>query len=116
MEAKLTLPTNKAKWEELREFISNKIKQFEEQHVLVKTEANEMHFNHVGVPNVLQRRVGRVEMMPLLERLVTYSMMLKVLMQPFTDAQQTNCGTQTNCLWSNESRTQKLLRSFGKAP
>ena len=77
MEAKLTLPTNKAKWEELREFISNKINQFEEQRVLVKTEAYEMHYDDVGVPNVLQRRVGRVEMMPLLEGLVTYSMMLK---------------------------------------
>jgi hypothetical protein len=77
MEAKLTLPTNKAKWEELREFISNKINQFEEQRVLVKTEAYEMHFDNVGAPNVLQRRVGRVEMMPLLEGLVTYSMMLK---------------------------------------
>jgi hypothetical protein len=77
MEAKLTLPTNKAKWEELREFISNKINQFEEQRVLVRTEAYEMHYDDVGVPNVLQRRVGRVEMMPLLEGLVTYSMMLK---------------------------------------
>jgi hypothetical protein len=38
-----------------------------------------------------------------------------VLMQPFTDAQQTNCVPQTNCLWSNESRTQKLLHSLGKA-
>jgi hypothetical protein len=38
-----------------------------------------------------------------------------VFMQPFTDAQQTNCVPQTNCLWSNESRTQKLLHSLGKA-
>jgi hypothetical protein len=60
MEAKLTLPTNKAKWEELREFISNKINQFEEQRVLVKTEAYEMHYDDVRAPNVLQRRVGRV--------------------------------------------------------
>jgi hypothetical protein len=51
--------------------------QFEEQRVLVKTEAYEMHFDDVGAPNVLQRRVGRAEMMPLLEGLVTYSMMLK---------------------------------------
>jgi hypothetical protein len=65
------------KWEELREFISNKINQFEEQRVLVKTEAYEMHYDDVRAPNVLQRRVGRVEMMPLLEGLVTYSMMLK---------------------------------------
>jgi hypothetical protein len=77
IEAKLTLPTNKAKWEELREFISNKINQFEEQRVLVKTEPYKMHFDDVGAPNVLQRRVGRVEMIPLLEGLVTYSMMLK---------------------------------------
>jgi hypothetical protein len=77
MEAKLTLPTNEAKWEELREFISNKINQFEEHRVLVKTEAYEMHYDDVAAPNVLQRRVRRVEMMPLLEGLVTYSMMLK---------------------------------------
>jgi hypothetical protein len=77
MEAKLTLPTNKAKWEEVRKFISNKINQFEEQCVLVKTEEYEKHFDDVGAPNVLQRRVGRVKMMPLLEGLVTYSMMLK---------------------------------------
>jgi hypothetical protein len=38
-----------------------------------------------------------------------------VLMQPFTDAQQTHYVPQTNCLWSNESRTQKLLHSLGKA-
>jgi hypothetical protein len=36
-----------------------------------------MHYDDVKKPNVLQRRVGRVEMMPLLEGLVTYSMMLK---------------------------------------
>jgi hypothetical protein len=77
VEAKLTFPTNKAKWEELREFILNKINQFEDQRVLVKTEAYEMHYDDVGAPNVLQRRVERVEMMPLLEGLVTYSMMLK---------------------------------------
>ncbi len=38
-----------------------------------------------------------------------------VLMQPFTDAQQTHYVPQTNCSWSNESRTQKLLHSLGKA-
>jgi hypothetical protein len=65
LEAKLTLPTNKAKWEELKKFILNKINQFEEQHVLVKTEAYEMHFDDVGAPNILQRRVRRVRMMPL---------------------------------------------------
>jgi hypothetical protein len=77
MEAKLTLPTNKAKWEELREFVSKKINQFEEQGVLVKTEVYEMHCEDVGAPNVLQRRVRRVETMPLSEGLVTYSIMLK---------------------------------------
>jgi hypothetical protein len=38
-----------------------------------------------------------------------------VLMQPFTDAQQTHYVPQTNCSWSNESRTQKLLHSLGRA-
>jgi hypothetical protein len=38
-----------------------------------------------------------------------------VLMQPFVDTQQTNCVPQTNCLWSNVSRTQKILHSLGKA-
>jgi transposase-like protein len=36
MEAKLTLPTKNAKWEEKREFIPNKINQLEEQPVLPK--------------------------------------------------------------------------------
>jgi hypothetical protein len=76
-QAYLTLPTNKAKREELRDIISIKINQFEEQCLLVKTEKYEMHFNDVGAPNVLQRKVGRVKMMPLLEGLVTYLMMMK---------------------------------------
>jgi hypothetical protein len=38
-----------------------------------------------------------------------------LLMQPFTDAQQTHYVPQKNCSWSNESRTQKLLHSLGKA-
>jgi hypothetical protein len=77
MEAKLTLPINQAKWDELKEYISQKINQFEEHRVAVKTEAYEMHYEDTVAPNVLQRRVGRVELMPLLEGLVTYSMLLK---------------------------------------
>ncbi len=67
MESKLTLPANRAKWEKLRECISKKINQFEEDRVAVKTEAYEMHYEDTGAPNVLQRRVGRVELLPLLE-------------------------------------------------
>jgi hypothetical protein len=77
MESKLTLPANRAKWDKLRECISKKINQFEEHRVAVKTEAYEMHYEESGAPNVLQRRVGRIELMPLLEGLVTYSMLLK---------------------------------------
>jgi hypothetical protein len=36
-----------------------------------------MHYEDSGAPNVLQRQVGRVELLPLLEGLVTYSMLLK---------------------------------------
>ena len=43
----------------------------------MKTEAYKMHYEESGAPNVLQRRVGRIELMPLLEGLVTYSMLLK---------------------------------------
>jgi hypothetical protein len=43
-----------------------------------------------------------------------HSIQKGVLMQPFTDAQQTNYVPQTNCLWSNASRTQKLLHSRSK--
>jgi hypothetical protein len=53
MEAKLTLSTSKVKWEELRKFILNKTNQFEEQGVLFKTEAYEMHYNNVGAPDLL---------------------------------------------------------------
>jgi hypothetical protein len=77
MEAKLTCPINKAKWDELKENISEKINQFEEHRVAVKTEAYDTHYGVTGAPNVLQRRVGRVELMPLLEGLVTYSLLLK---------------------------------------
>jgi hypothetical protein len=43
----------------------------------VKTQAYDRHYYDNRAPNVLQRRVGRVELMPLLEGLVTYSKMLK---------------------------------------
>jgi hypothetical protein len=43
----------------------------------VKTEAYEINYEDSGAPKVLQRRVGRVELLPLLEDLVTYSMLLK---------------------------------------
>jgi hypothetical protein len=36
-----------------------------------------MHYEDSGAPNVLQRRVGRVGLLPLLEGLVAYSMLLK---------------------------------------
>jgi hypothetical protein len=52
-------------------------KQFEEERVAAKTEAYEKHYDDSRAPNALQRRVGRVELMPLLEGLVTYSRMLK---------------------------------------
>jgi hypothetical protein len=77
MESKLTLPANRTKWDKLRECISKKINQFEEHGVAVKTEAYEMHYEDSGAPNVLQRRVGRVKLLPLLEGLVMYSMLLK---------------------------------------
>jgi hypothetical protein len=77
MESKLTLPANRAKWDKLRECFSKKINQFEEHRVAVKTEAYKMHYEESGAPNVLQRRVGRIELMPLLEGLVTYSMLKK---------------------------------------
>ncbi len=77
METKLTLPANKAKWDELRLCIFQKINQFEEHRVAVKTEKYERHYEESGAPNVLQRRVGRIELKPLLEGLVTYSMLLK---------------------------------------
>jgi hypothetical protein len=77
MESKFTLPANRAKWDKLKECISKKISQFEEHHVAVKTEAYEMHYEDSGAPNVLQRQVGRVELLPLLEGLVRYSMLLK---------------------------------------
>jgi hypothetical protein len=77
MESKVTLPANKAKWDKLRDCISKKINQFEWHHVAVKTEAYEMHYEDSGAQNVLQRRVGRVKLLPLLEGLVRYSMLLK---------------------------------------
>jgi hypothetical protein len=77
MESKLTLPANRAKWDKLRECISKKINQFEEHRFAVKTEAYKMHYEDSGAPNVLQRQVGRVQLLPLLEGLVMYSMLLK---------------------------------------
>jgi hypothetical protein len=50
-----------------------KINQFEDHRVAVKTEAYEMHYEDSGASNVLQRRVGRVKLLPLLEGLVKYS-------------------------------------------
>jgi hypothetical protein len=77
MEAMLTSPANKEKWDQLNEYISKKNNQFEEHRVAVKTQAYDRHYYDNRAPNVLQRRVGRVELMPLLEGLVTYSKMLK---------------------------------------
>ncbi len=70
MESKLTLPAKNAKWDKLRECISKKINQFEEHGVAVKTEAYKMHYADSGAPNILQRRVGRVELLLLLEGLI----------------------------------------------
>jgi hypothetical protein len=36
-----------------------------------------MRYEDSGAPNVLQKQVGRVKLLPLLEGLVTYSMLLK---------------------------------------
>ena len=77
IEAKLTNPANKAKWDKLKGNISEKINQFEEHRVAKKTQAYDNHYEETGAPNVLQRRIGRVELMPLLEGLVTYSLLLK---------------------------------------
>ena len=60
----------------MKVFQTNK-NQFEEERVAAKTEAYEKHYDDSRVPNALQRRVGRVELMPLLEGLVTYSRILK---------------------------------------
>jgi hypothetical protein len=77
MKTKITLPANKAKWHKVRECISKKRNQFEEHCVAGKTEAYEMHYEDSGAPNVLHRRVQRVKLLPRLEGLVRYSMLLK---------------------------------------
>jgi hypothetical protein len=78
MERKLSIPANKAKWDQLRTSISKTINQFEAQRVMVKMEAMDKTWdeNH-RAPNALQRRVGRVEFMPLVEGLCLYSFLLK---------------------------------------
>jgi hypothetical protein len=65
--AKLTIPANKAEWLQLREGVSKKMDQFD------KTEEFVGHFDENRAPNVLQRRVGRIELMPLLEGLCAYT-------------------------------------------
>jgi hypothetical protein len=75
MQAKLTTDKGKAKWKQLRADITERLNQFELKRVLVKTEAWEKTIDKNKNPNVLQRRVGIVEKMPLLEGEVTYSLL-----------------------------------------
>jgi hypothetical protein len=77
LEVKLATAEGKAKWTQLRADISESQNQFEMKRVAVKTEAWENNMSKNKNPNILQRRVGIVEMMPLLEGTVTYSLLLQ---------------------------------------
>jgi hypothetical protein len=77
VEDKLTTIEGKAKWEQLRADILETQNQFEMKRVAVKTEAWEKNIGKNKDPNILQRGVGIVEIMPLLEGTVTYSLLLQ---------------------------------------